>query len=252
MADIYVSSGEIVIRLVVSAIFGGIIGMERETSKSPAGFRTHILVTMGAALIMMISATAFDPIGQGNDPLRLAAQVITGIGFLGAGSILREGSEVKGLTTAASLWVCAAIGLSVGAGLYLLGSISAFVVMITLTVLNRIDKKSKWNVIKKISKKEESFKHFGDFRKLVVHRELKYGVIEDLEKRLAGYDFEIIDVKINRRYLDGGGDSSYGELELLIMKDDSFFSKHELVGIVKDIFDMPGIIDVQIKKYEEN
>ncbi len=159
---------------------------------------------------------------------------------------------MKGLTTASSLWVCAAIGLSVGAGLYLLGSISAFVVMITLTVLNRIDKKSKWNVIKKISKKEESFKHFGDFRKLVVHRELKYGVIEDLEKRLAGYDFEIIDVKINRRYLDGGEDSSYGELELLIMKDDSFFSKHELVGIVKDIFDMPGIIDVQIKKYEEN
>lgn len=250
MPDIYISSGEIIIRLVVSAFFGGVIGMERETSKSPAGFRTHILVTMGSALIMMISATAFDPIGQGNDPLRLAAQVITGIGFLGAGSILREGSEVRGLTTAATLWVCAAIGLSIGAGLYLLGGISSVVVMITLTVLNRIDEKSRWNVLQIISKKDESnFKDFGDFRKLIVHRELKYGVIEDLETRLESYNFEIIDVKINRVNTTEDEDLSFGELELLILKDDSFFTKNELVNIVKDIFNMPGIVDVQIKKY---
>ena len=72
LADIYISSGEIMIRLLVSALLGGLIGMERESSKRPAGFRTHLLVSVGSASIMMISATAFDPIGQGNDPLRLA------------------------------------------------------------------------------------------------------------------------------------------------------------------------------------
>ena len=95
MADIYVSSWEIVVRLLVSALLGGVIGMERESSKRPAGFRTHLLVSVGSTSLMMLSATAFDPIGQGNDPMRLAAQVVSGVGFLGAGSIMREGSEIK-------------------------------------------------------------------------------------------------------------------------------------------------------------
>lgn len=253
MADIYISSGEIVARLVVSAIFGGIIGMERESNKSPAGFRTHILVTIGSALIIMISATAFDPIGQGNDPMRLAAQVITGIGFLGAGTIMREGSRVKGLTTAATLWVCAAIGLSIGAGLYLLGGLSTLVVMLTLTVLNRIDQKSKWNVINMITKKDKNqFRESGDFRKLLVRRELKYGVIEDIGDRLEVYNVELIDAKINRKNAVKNGDISYGEIELLILKDEALFEKSELVDIIKDIFDMPGVLDVRIMKETDN
>ncbi len=253
MADIYISSGEIVARLVVSAIFGGIIGMERESNKSPAGFRTHILVTIGSALIIMISATAFDPIGQGNDPMRMAAQVITGIGFLGAGTIMREGSRVKGLTTAATLWVCAAIGLSIGAGLYLLGGLSTLVVMLTLTVLNRIDQKSKWNVINMIAKKDKNqFRESGDFRKLLVRRELKYGVIEDIGDRLEVYNVELIDAKINRKNAVKNGDVSYGEIELLILKDEALFEKSELVDIIKDIFDMPGVLDVRIMKETDN
>lgn len=249
MADIYVSSWEIVVRLLVSALLGGVIGMERESSKRPAGFRTHLLVSVGSTSLMMLSATAFDPIGQGNDPMRLAAQVVSGVGFLGAGSIMREGSEIKGLTTAASLWICAAIGLSIGAGLYLLGVATTLIVMLTLTVLNRIDKSSTRDILQKISKHDEStFKKSGDIRKLIVKRELKYGVIEDIEMRLEEYNLELIDVKIRKKRAVENGDMSYGEMELLILKDEAVFSKNELVNIIKDIFDMPGVLDVEIMK----
>ena len=117
MADIYVSSWEIVVRLLVSALLGGVIGMERESSKRPAGFRTHLLVSVGSTSLMMLSATAFDPIGQGNEPMRPAARVVSGVGFFGAGSITGDGSEIKRLTTAASLWSCAGLGLRIAAGL---------------------------------------------------------------------------------------------------------------------------------------
>lgn len=252
MADIYVSSIETLVRLFVAGVFGGIIGMERESSKRPAGFRTHVLVSVGSASIMMVSATAFDPIGQGNDPMRLAAQVITGIGFLGAGSIMRDGSEVKGLTTAAGLWICASIGLSTGAGLYLLAGATTFVVLVTLTALNRVDKNSKWNIISKISDNDEDYVESGDFRKLIVKRELKYGVIEDIENRLEKYDVELIDAKINRRKKEeDNAEVSLGEIELLILKDNEIFEKPELVNIISDIFDMPGVLDVRIMKTKD-
>lgn len=248
LADIYISSGEIMIRLLVSALLGGLIGMERESSKRPAGFRTHLLVSVGSASIMMISATAFDPIGQGNDPLRLAAQVITGIGFLGAGSIMREGSEIKGLTTAASLWICAAIGLSIGAGLYLLGGLTTLIVILTLTVLNRIDKDSKWNIIQRISKHEDTeFKESADFRKLIIIIDLKSEILQDIENRLKEYKVELLDVKIKRKTDENGGTTN-GEMELLIFKDEELFTKFELINIIKDIFDMPGVLDVEILK----
>ena len=100
------------LRLFAAILFGGLIGLERESHKRPAGFRTHILVCVGSALIMIISQYAFLEFSGklGYDPGRIAAQVISGIGFLGAGTILREGSSVKGLTTAASLWVVARCG----------------------------------------------------------------------------------------------------------------------------------------------
>ena len=107
-----------VIKMVLAVLFSGIIGFEREHSHRPAGFRTHILVAVGSTLVMMTSKFVFLEY-QGVvtvDPTRLGAQVISGIGFLGAGTILREGFSVKGLTTAASLWAVSCIGLAVGAG----------------------------------------------------------------------------------------------------------------------------------------
>lgn len=119
--------------------------MERETKHRPAGFRTHILVCMGSTTIMILSEYLFVKYhtlyGISSDPARMSAQVISGIGFLGAGTIVHYGSNVKGLTTAASLWAVAAIGLTVGAGFYSLAITVSVVLYITLLVFNKISLK---------------------------------------------------------------------------------------------------------------
>lgn len=129
-----------VIKMVLTVFFSGLIGYEREHSHRPAGFRTHILVAVGSALVMMTSKFVFlEYEGVVNvDPTRLGAQVISGIGFLGAGTILREGFSVKGLTTAASLWTVSCIGLAVGAGYYLGALIATLFIYITLNSLKRV------------------------------------------------------------------------------------------------------------------
>lgn len=125
---------EVVVRLVISAIIGGLIGLERELNNRPAGLRTHVLVIVGAALVMLVSKYGFME-NSNADPGRLAAQVISGIGFLGAGTIIMQGNIVHGLTTAASLWTSACIGLAIGAGYYIGGIASAIIVMFTLIFL---------------------------------------------------------------------------------------------------------------------
>jgi len=129
----YITEYEIALRLFLACVFGGIVGFERERNDSPAGFRTHILVSLGSALIMVLSMYGFNDFVLGNkDPARLAAQVVSGIGFLGAGTILRDKTSVKGLTTAASLWVVAAIGLASGAGFYFSAFFVTLLVFLTL------------------------------------------------------------------------------------------------------------------------
>lgn len=138
-----VSELEMVIRLVLAGLLGAMIGLERESHRRPAGFRTHTLVCVGSALVMMVSAYAFwraDSAGFSYDPTRIAAQVVSGIGFLGAGTILREGPTVRGLTTAASLWVVAGIGLAAGAGFYLGAVATTALSVIVLVWLGRIER----------------------------------------------------------------------------------------------------------------
>lgn len=130
---------ETLIRTVLSMIIGGLIGWERESTRRPAGLRTHMLVAVGSCMVMQLgSFTAIQYRGQMNiDPSRLGAQVISGIGFLGAGTIMKEGATVKGLTTAASLWVVACLGLAIGCGAYVI-AISGFIaIILTLTVFER-------------------------------------------------------------------------------------------------------------------
>ncbi len=116
------------IRLLVAALFSGLVGFEREASQKAAGLRTHMLVGCGAALFTLVGAYAFG----GGDPTRVAAQIVTGVGFLGAGAIFRQGVNVSGLTTAAGLWAVAAIGMTAGAGLL---SGAAVATAITLAIL---------------------------------------------------------------------------------------------------------------------
>jgi putative Mg2+ transporter-C (MgtC) family protein len=134
--------GETVLRLLLSAALGAVVGIEREMHKRAAGFRTHILVCLGATLFMLTSvfvAEAYSNSGEA-DPSRIAAGVVTGIGFLGAGAIIRYGESIKGLTTAASVWVVASIGLSVGAGMYWEAVITTLVVFMIL-VFSRIEER---------------------------------------------------------------------------------------------------------------
>lgn len=135
----------ITIRLVLALFLGGLIGFEREVSSHAAGLRTHILVCVGSALVMLLSMYGFSAfVNEVNvriDPSRLAAQVISGIGFLGAGTIIFNGRSITGLTTAASLWVVAGIGLAIGAGFYYAAVLSCFMVLISLWILNKVEHK---------------------------------------------------------------------------------------------------------------
>jgi putative Mg2+ transporter-C (MgtC) family protein len=129
---------ESLLRLALAAVLGGLIGVERELREREAGLRTHLLVALGSALFTIVGAYGFhDFLESGEsvvraDPTRIAAQIVTGIGFLGAGAIIRQGFSVRGLTTAATLWVVAAVGLAAGAGYYSAAVITTALVLIAL------------------------------------------------------------------------------------------------------------------------
>ena len=129
---------EELLRVAVAAALGGAVGLERELREREAGFRTHMLVAVGSALFTLVSAYGFrDFLVHGGsvvraDPTRIAAQIVTGIGFLGAGAIIRQGLSIRGLTTAATLWVVAAIGLAAGAGYYSAAVITTLLALISL------------------------------------------------------------------------------------------------------------------------
>ena len=135
---------DILIRLLIAAGLGAVVGFERERSQQPAGLRTHIILVVGSTLAMTLSvnlAIQFQPLVPNGDPARLAAQVISGIGFLGAGAIFRYGVSIKGLTTATSLWTMAVVGLVVGAGHYLAAIGATALILVVLFVINIVEDK---------------------------------------------------------------------------------------------------------------
>jgi putative Mg2+ transporter-C (MgtC) family protein len=136
---------DLFLRILLAAGLGAAVGLERELSDQPAGFRTHILVSLGAALFTIAGAFGIAALtGEAStqfDPTRIAAQVVTGIGFLGAGAIIQQGVNVRGLTTAASLWVTAAIGLAVGLGNYEAAVMTTAVAIVALVVLKPIERR---------------------------------------------------------------------------------------------------------------
>jgi putative Mg2+ transporter-C (MgtC) family protein len=136
----------VTVRLLLAALLSGLVGIEREIKRHPAGFRTHLLVGMGACLMMLLSVFGFESYLHSHtdlvrfDPSRMPSYVISGIGFLGAGTILVHGVTVKGLTTAASIWVVAGIGLVVGIGMYYEAVLTTVVVILSLFFLNNVEK----------------------------------------------------------------------------------------------------------------
>ncbi|PIU42028.1 MAG: methyltransferase [Candidatus Omnitrophica bacterium CG07_land_8_20_14_0_80_42_15] len=173
-------------RLVVAAILSGIIGFERERFGRAAGLRTHILVGTGSALIMLTSMYMFD-IYKGVaqvDPSRIAAQVVAGIGFLGAGTILRSQTSVRGLTTAASLWAVAAIGLAVGCGMFHGAEIATALVLVVLFVFSKLE----WSLLKK-----------DCFRTIVISTKGSAEELGKIREVLSKYGVEIKDFGIEKQ-----------------------------------------------------
>jgi len=130
---------QIFIRLILAFLAGGLIGYQREKAEKPAGLRTHILVCIGSALITLVSIYGFGKMGS--DPSRIVAQIVSGIGFLGAGTIFRFGTSVKGLTTAASLWAICGVGIAIGVGLYFAALLSVSFIMAVLALLELFEQR---------------------------------------------------------------------------------------------------------------
>ena len=211
---------EIVFRLLLAAFISGIIGIEREISNRPAGFRTHMLVTLGATLIMLISVDVF----ADSDPGRLAAQVVSGIGFLGAGTIMRTGNNIVGLTTAASLWVCAGIGLAIGAGYYV-GAITTTVIILIILMSTGLLERT---VLRK---------RYGSIELAAVNRP---GIIGDIEKLFASYKISIRSMNVTNVEIESLIDGNSMEIYLLVKMP----AMIHLDELYKDIYKVSGVFGV--------
>lgn len=175
-----------VIRLVLAVLLGGLIGFERQQRKKSAGLRTHILVCLGSCLVAILSVNLYESVaGMTNaDPARLAAQVVSGIGFLGAGAIMKEGPTIRGLTTAASLWVVASVGLAVGVGAYVGAVTTALLVVAILEMLPRIEK---------LYGREESSKAAYE---MIIHSREKPGQLGQIGSCLGRFGISINQIHI--------------------------------------------------------
>jgi len=192
------NQSEIVLRLVLAAVLGGIVGLEREIHGRPAGIRTYLILSVGAALIMVISEYytvlyGLPPKWVSNDQGRIAAQVVTGIGFLGAGVILRAKDHVRGLTTAACIWTVSAVGLAIGAGFYLFGVLVTLLILIALVVLKQIEKKLKKDWYKEITVISEDVPgQFVSIQDIIEKHHVlitNFGLSRDLEKKEVTANF---------------------------------------------------------------
>ena len=223
------SEWELLLRLVLSCVLGGIIGYERQSRRKSAGLRTNVLVCLGSCLIMVMSVEMYQEVeGKTNaDPARLAAQGVSGIGFLGAGAIMKEGLSVTGLTTAACLWVVAGVGLAVGAGFYAGALISTALVFVTLGSLSRLDD---WvDHEKNLSLNIHTVDRPGQLMRIS-------RCLEDLQLRVRG-----VKVKADEDEVDDSGEKSmYIDLEI--------FNKQSIksIIIVDAVRQIDGVIRVDV------
>ncbi len=231
MNDIFISFSkhyELFLRLAFAFAAGALVGIEREFHGRPAGIRTHILVALGSALIALISLELSQATGMLSskialrvDPGRIAAGVVTGIGFLGAGVIIKIGISARGLTTAASLWCIASVGMGFGFGLYLLSICGTFFMLLTLLVLSRAEKGIQRNWYKSIAVK--------------ISDKVEIGKLRD---RFKEQGWRILDLKVKR---PENGESMYVEYDVRLN------SKQELALLINILENEPFIAAYKIK-----
>jgi len=210
----------IIVRIVLAILIGGVLGLERERKNRPAGFRTYILVCLGAALVMMTNQYVYYNYATG-DPVRMGAQVISGIGFLGAGTIIRNGSSVKGLTTAASIWVVACIGLATGMGFYFGATIATVIIFLCLAH------------IKKLS-------GFYDSKKISLTVTSETGMINNIIDTMEKI-FSENSIKVNTFSISSKKDSCSEILFHLTMNDSV-----NPTSVLSNIYSLPGILSVNL------
>lgn len=175
---------ELLCRIIIAGICGGIIGYERKNRNKEAGIRTHMIVALGASLIMIVSKYGFADIlgeqGIALDPSRIAAQIVTGVGFLGTGMIFMRKNTISGLTTAAGIWATSAIGMSIGSGLYLLGIVTTVLIVVIQIILHgRLLKETYKDEISFLLKKDKN-------------------AVQDLQKQLESMHIEILNIEIKK------------------------------------------------------
>lgn len=171
-----ISPQEVAVRLLIALVLSGIVGWQREIAQRPAGLRTHMLVCLGATLLTLVSVSI-----TGADPMRLASGIVTGIGFIGAGTIIRSTpTEVRGLTTAASIWMIAGVGIAVGVGFYWGAVLTTFLAYIVLVVLKRV----------------ERLHHKEQERLLTIRGKNRPGLLGEIGTVLGTYGIDIRDIEI--------------------------------------------------------
>lgn len=203
---------DIIIKMVLALVCGGILGMERERKKRPAGFRTYMLVCLGSALVMMTNQYIYENYQTG-DPARMAAQVISGMGFLGAGTIIvTRHNRVKGLTTAAGLWASACVGLAIGIGFYEAAIIGAVMVFIAMVIMHGMERRINTS---------------GKLCLLYVEMK-KMSVLRSVRAYLREHEIELIDMEIEK----SGNPGEKGMEVLLSLKVTNKNIREELITII--------------------
>ena len=213
----------ILIRLLLGALFGGLIGLEREASNRPAGFRTHILVCLGSTLMTLISISH---LGGTGDPGRIAAAVVSGIGFLGAGTIMKTGNHISGLTTAASLWVCAGIGLAVGSGNYFAAIITLIIVLFSLVIVGFVEKK--------FFKKK--------FRIIDVLGQTRPGLIGDIGAIFGRHKIIIKSISMQGEDMESEDDDSLESIEFIIRMPRTI----DYDRLFKELYSIRGLLKIKL------
>lgn len=214
---------ELILRLFAAAALGSLVGAERERLMWAAGLRTHMLVCVGACLFMIVSAYGFAGVTGDKivlDPSRVAAQVVSGIGFLGAGSILLRGDLIRGLTTAASLWSVAALGLAVGGGLYLEAGAATAIILVILAGIKPIEK---W------------IQHRNQTLRLKLRVASGRLPLEELQRHL-----DLHERKISRYFCTPSGEAGFDEVNISIKR----VRKGDMAALIRKLSELPDVADV--------
>ncbi len=222
-----IATGEVVVRLAGAALLGAVIGLERERHEWAAGLRTHMLVCVGSALVMLVSMYGFAEVQNDAhvsfDPSRVAAQVISGIGFLGAGTILFLRQEViRGLTTAASLWTIAAVGLAVGGGLYTAAVATTMIALVILALVRPLERR--------IFRRKES-------RQITVRVDHHFASLQEIEaiaERLGGHLAELTIVP--------GDDGASDSIRVAFVRG---VAKSDLLAMMNELRAVAGVLEIR-------